>query len=180
MTDQGATPRSASARHSELVAQILDKLCPLLVGGAAVAYARGAEGPKAVAYVEHLRKLGFSMTGRPRMPDVIVHMPERNWLRLIDTVTGNGPISPARRSELAELFSAVTAGLIFVTAVPDRRTMAEFFSDIAWRTEVWVADEPGHVIHLDGQQVHGPATTGSHDTDLPSNHLPIHNPQEAQ
>ncbi len=51
---------------------------------------------------------------------------------------------------------ATKAGLILVTAFPNRRSMASFVAQIAWRTEAWCADEPTHLIHFNGDRFLGP------------------------
>ncbi|MCB0082544.1 MAG: hypothetical protein KDE47_16500, partial [Caldilineaceae bacterium] len=48
------------------------------------------------------------------------------------------------------------AGLVYVTAFPDRQTMGKYLSEISWETEVWVAETPTHLIHFDGEQFLGP------------------------
>jgi len=60
--------------------------------------------------------------------------------------------------ELAELFKASTAGLVYVTAFPDRSAMARYLNEISWETEVWVADAPSHLIHFNGERFLGPYT----------------------
>jgi len=39
---------------------------------------------------------------------------------------------------------------------PDKRTMQTFLSHIAWESEVWIADDPDHVIHFNGERFLGP------------------------
>jgi hypothetical protein len=34
--------------------------------------------------------------------------------------------------------------------------MRRFLSQISWETEVWVADDPDHLIHFDGERFLGP------------------------
>lgn len=50
----------------------------------------------------------------------------------------------------------VTAGLVFVTAFETRRAMVKYLAEIAWETEVWVADAPTHLIHFNGERFLGP------------------------
>lgn len=50
----------------------------------------------------------------------------------------------------------VTSGVIYVTAFPDVTTYKRFVADLAWETEVWIADEPDHMIHLNGNRFMGP------------------------
>ena len=50
----------------------------------------------------------------------------------------------------------VTAGKIFVTAFLDFTTFKKFSGQLAWETEVWIADMPNHMIHLNGDKFLGP------------------------
>jgi phage terminase large subunit-like protein len=61
-----------------------------------------------------------------------------------------------RHVELRELFKNATVGVVYVTAFPDRSVMARHLADIAWETEVWVADNPTHMIHFNGSRFLGP------------------------
>jgi len=71
-------------------------------------------------------------------------------------VTSHGPVDAKRHNELIQLFGSAEPGLIFVSAFPDRATMARFLSDISWESEVWVAANPSHMIHFDGTRFLGP------------------------
>lgn len=53
------------------------------------------------------------------------------------------------------LFTDAKPGLVYVTAFPDRRTMAKYLVNISWETEVWTADAPTHMIHFNGDQFLG-------------------------
>ena len=81
---------------------------------------------------------------------------EKNRLFLTESATGHGPADSRRHRELAALFAKSKAGLIFVTAFLNRATMSRHISGIAWETEVWTADAPSHIIHLDGERFLGP------------------------
>ncbi|MDR1136606.1 MAG: hypothetical protein LBL49_10630 [Clostridiales Family XIII bacterium] len=39
-----------------------------------------------------------------------------------------------------------------MTAFPDDKTFKRFYEELAWETEVWIADKPDHLIHLDGER----------------------------
>jgi hypothetical protein len=98
------------------------------------------------------RHLGF------RRQDSRCHRPRRarNWLLLIEAVTSAGPVDGKRRKELKDLFAGCKAGLVFVTAFETRRTMQTFVSHIAWESEVWIAEDPDHMIHFNGERFLGP------------------------
>ncbi len=49
---------------------------------------------------EGLDRLGIKLEAHGKMPDVIIHDTERDWLVLIEAVTSHGPINPKRRDEL--------------------------------------------------------------------------------
>jgi hypothetical protein len=90
------------------------------------------------------------------MPDVVVHYTSKNWLVLVEAVTSHGPVNPKRRQELSELFTDSTAGIVYVTAFMNRRTMIRYLDEISWETEVWIAESPTHLIHFNGERFLGP------------------------
>lgn len=103
-----------------------------------------------------LAELGIAVDAHGKMPDVILHDTARDWLLLIEAVTSHGPVDGERHAELGRLFANARAGLVYVTAFPNRPLMARHLAEIAWETEVWVADAPSHLIHFDGERFLGP------------------------
>ena len=91
-----------------------------------------------------------------KMPDVVAHDTKRNWLLLVEAVTSAGAVDSKRRNELKDLFKGCKAGLVFVTAFETRRAMQSFLSLISWETEVWIAEDPDHLIHFNGERFLGP------------------------
>ena len=57
---------------------------------------------------------------------------------------------------IEEITTVVTAGKIYVTAFLDFKTFKKFSEMLAWETEVWIADMPDHMIHLNGDKFLGP------------------------
>jgi hypothetical protein len=105
---------------------------------------------------EAFKSLGVTVDAHGKMPDVVVHHVEKNWLVLIEAVTSHGPVNPKRRKELKKLFAGSSAGLVFVTAFLDRKTMMRYLDEISWETEVWIASSPDHMIHFNGERFLGP------------------------
>jgi len=103
-----------------------------------------------------LKEIGVTIEAHGKMPDIMVYIQEKNWLVLIEAVTSHGPVNPKRRNELKMLFKASKAGLVFVTAFLDRHAMVKYLNEISWATEVWVADQPTHLIHFNGDRFLGP------------------------
>ncbi|NJO01337.1 MAG: hypothetical protein HC880_06275 [Bacteroidia bacterium] len=48
-----------------------------------------------------------------------------------------------------------TAELIYVTAFLNRVEFRKWASEVAWETEVWIADTPVHLIHFNGAKFLG-------------------------
>ena len=101
-------------------------------------------------------QIGIGIMLEAELPDVILLDPEARRLFLVEAVTSHGPVSALRRRQLAEIFDAVTLGIVYVTAFESRAALAPYLDEISWETEVWVADAPTHLIHFDGNRFLGP------------------------
>jgi hypothetical protein len=155
----GRELRLSPGDHSELIRQLVEVFGPRYAPGGTVLYV-GDTGEKFGYFDEPaLEALGVTVDSHGKMPDVVIHYTERDWLLLCEAVTSHGPVDGKRHAELKELFEASTAGLVFVTAFPTRAIMAGYVRDIAWETEVWCAESPTHVIHFNGERFLGPYET---------------------
>jgi len=143
-------------KHSELIRAVIEDFAPRFAPGSRLVYA-GDTGEKWGHFDETLlAELGIRVDSHGKMPDVVLHYPEKNWLLLVESVTSHGPVDGKRHNELAVLFAESKIGLVYVTAFPNRTLMSRHVSEIAWETEVWVADAPSHLIHFDGLHFLGP------------------------
>ena len=142
--------------QNPLIKAIIEHFCPAFAPGGVVLYLGDTENKFVHLETAGLASLGVTLDSAAKMPDVIVHYAARNWLLLIEAVTSAGPVDGKRRKELKELFDGCKAGLVFVTAFENRRTMQSFVSHIAWESEVWIASDPDHMIHFNGERFLGP------------------------
>ena len=142
--------------HSDLIRAIIEDFGPRFAPGSVLVYA-GDTGEK-WGYFDAplLAELGVDVDAHGKMPDVVLHFTEKNWLLLIESVTSHGPVDGKRHAELTKLFAGAEAGLVYVTAFPNRSIMGKYLGDIAWESEVWVADAPSHLIHFNGERFLGP------------------------
>jgi hypothetical protein len=148
--------------HSELIRAIVEDFAPRFAPGSVLVYV-GDTGDKWGYFDTNLLAgLGVTVDSHGKMPDAVLHFTAKNWLLLVEAVTNHGPVGGKRHAELARLFAGSTAGLVYVTAFPNRAVMSRYLGDIAWKTEVWVADAPSHLIHFNGHRFLGPyqAETG--------------------
>jgi hypothetical protein len=142
--------------HSELIRAICEQFGPRFVPGGKLVYA-GDTGDKWGYFdQEMLTSLGVRVEAHGKMPDVVIYYPEKEWLILAEAVTSHGPVDAKRHQELNDLFKDSRAGLVFVSAFPDRRTFTKHLEAISWETEVWIADNPSHIIHFNGARFLGP------------------------
>jgi len=142
--------------QNPLIKAIIEDFCSHFAPGGVVAYIGDTENKFAHLEADYLAGLGVSLDSAAKMPDVIIHCVKRNWLLLIEAVTSAGPVDGKRRKELKELFAGCKAGLVFVTAFDTRRIMQSFLASIAWESEVWIAEDPAHMIHFNGDKFLGP------------------------
>jgi adenine-specific DNA-methyltransferase len=139
-----------------LIKEIIENFCPVFASGGKLIYIGDTEAKFAYFDKSFLISLGVFIEEHGKMPDVVVYVEDKNWLFFIEAVTSHGPINPKRHNELKKLFQNSTAGLVFVTAFLDRRSMLKYLGEISWETEVWVADSPTHLIHFNGERFLGP------------------------
>ena len=158
-TFDGQEVRLTPGGQNNLIAAILTEFCQRFTPGGTLAYIDDAGEKLKAEYAQYLATLGVTVDEHGKMPDVIVHMPDKpdgGWLILIEAVTSHGPINIMRHSQLKTLFSTSKAGLVFVTAFETRQAMLEYLREIAWETEVWLAEAPSHIIHFNGERFLGP------------------------
>lgn len=154
--DEARSITLSAGGQNILIEQIVSEFAPRFTPGGRLLYVGDADEKFAYYDSENLAALGVVIEAHGKMPDVIVHHSEKDWLILVEAVTSHGPISPKRHQELQHLFALSRAGLVFVTAFLTRRAMVGYLSEISWETDVWLAETPDHLIHFNGERFLGP------------------------
>jgi len=139
-----------------LLKRMVEDFCAYFTPGGQVLYVGDADAKWAVFEKEALKGLGVTVDEHGKMPDLVVYLAGKNWLVLMEAASSHGPVDGKRRAELGSLFSAASAGLVYVSCFPAREEMRKYLADIAWETEVWCADNPTHLIHFNGERFLGP------------------------
>lgn len=152
----GANFQFSTGKHNELQKAIIEEFAPRYAPNSECLYVGDTIKKDLVKNIEKLEKLGFKITLHDKMPDVVLYREDKNWIYFVESVTSLGPMNSKRILELTEMAKNVTAGKIFVTAFLDFKTYKRFSEDLAWETEVWIAEMPEHMIHLDGDKFLGP------------------------
>lgn len=152
----GADFLFSTGKHNELQKAIIEEFAPRFAPDSECLYVGDTIEKDLVKSVDKLTELGFEITLHDKMPDVVLYREEKNWIYFIESVTSVGPMDSKRILELTEMTENVTAGKIFVTAFLDFKTYKRFSETLAWETEVWIAEIPEHMIHLNGDMFLGP------------------------
>ncbi len=158
----GQAIQLSSGGQNILIKDILENFCPRFTPGGLVFYVGDAGDKFIINETQKFQEIGIELDPQGKMPDIVVYDQERDWLVLIEAVTSHGPVNLKRRNELKQLFQSSQKGLVFVTAFPSRKKMTRYLAEISWETEVWVADQPDHMIHFNGERFLGPYEDADH------------------
>jgi len=146
----------SAGEHSELIKLIIEKFAPRFVPNGQLIYVGDTGDKHGYFDVEALKQLQVILDEHGKFPDVIIYHTDQNWLILIESVTSHGPVDSKRHAELEGLFKPCTAGLVYVSAFNNKKCFLKYTESISWETEVWIADNPSHMIHFNGSRFLGP------------------------
>lgn len=146
----------SAGEHNDLQKAIIEEFLPRYGFGADVLYVGDTSDKYLFLEKDKLAKLNFFEISHEELPDVIAYSENKNWLYLIEAVHSSGPISEIRLLHLQKLTKNCTADIVFVTAFLNRQKFRQFMTEIAWETEVWIADNPDHLVHFNGDKFLGP------------------------
>jgi adenine-specific DNA-methyltransferase len=151
----GETVHLSPGEHNALQVAVIQEFGPRFAPGAQILYLGDTANKALIMEKKALSTLGLDLPEHDKLPDIILYDPTRSRLFLIEAVTSHGPVSPKRFVELAAIFGVAKLEIIYVSAFPDFAMFKKFLTDIAWETEVWVADIPDHLIHFNGDRFLG-------------------------
>lgn len=143
-------------KHNQLQKAIIEEFAPRFAPNSECLYVGDTIQKDMIKNMEKLSELGFEITLHDKMPDVVLYRPDKDWIYFVESVTSVGPMDPKRIVEISGMTQNVAAGKIYVTAFLDFATFKKFSEQLAWETEVWIADMPEHMIHLNGDKFLGP------------------------
>ena len=152
----GADFQFSTGKHNELQKAIIEEFAPRFAPDSECLYVGDTIEKDLIKNVDKLKELGFEITLHDKMPDVVLYREDKDWIYFVESVTSVGPMDSKRILEIIEMTKNVVAGKIFVTAFLDFKTYKRFSESLAWETEVWIAEMPEHMIHLNGDKFLGP------------------------
>lgn len=153
---EGKEYKLSAGKHNVIQAAVIEEFAPRFAPGAKVLYIGDTAKKDLYVDSETLKKIGIPITEHGKLPDVVICDEDKEWLFLVEVVTSHGPVSPKRVLELEDFLKDCKTGKVYVTVFPDKAEFRKHSADIAWETEVWIADNPDHMIHFNGDRFIGP------------------------
>jgi len=135
---------------------IVEKFAPRFAPHAKLIYAKSAGNVAPVVDKRALKRLGLSLENQSMWPDVILNLPRKRCVYLVDIAAVYGPISPPRRYELEAMFANKNVRCMYISAFLDFKEFKRHGLGIAWGTEVWIGEVPDHLIHFNGDKYLSP------------------------
>jgi type II restriction enzyme len=152
----GTTLMLSPGQHNQLQALVIEQFAPHFASGSVLLYLGDTADKDLYLATEQLLNLGIPVQEHGKLPDIILYLPSPNWIYLIEAVTSHGPMTPKRILELNEMLRNCGAKKIFISAFLSFAEFRKHVRNIAWETEVWIAEVPEHLIHFNGDRFLGP------------------------
>ena len=148
----GKTIDLSYGEHNDLQKAIIEVFLPIFGFGAEVWYVGDTKDKFLHLDREALESINFFTLEHEELPDVVAYSRSKNLLYLIEAYHSTGEWSEVRVRKIKRKLeeSNCTAKIVFFTAFENKNTFKLKAKDIAWETEVWIADNPEHLIHFNG------------------------------
>lgn len=138
--------------HNELQKAVVEVFLRKFGMGAQVLYIGDTKSKYLYKKSDILNGIHFFDLKHDMLPDIVAYSKDMNVVFLIEAVYSSGPMSEARVAKLRELLKECPCEKIFVTAFLNKKKFQSMVSEIAWESEVWIADSPDHMIHFNGSR----------------------------
>ncbi len=143
--------------HNEIQKAVIEKFLPNFGYESTVLYVGDTSAKQIHKYSERMIALGLNIEDRGMLPDIVAFSEQKQWLYLIEAVHSSNPLNADRCIELKRtVLKDCPYGVVFVTAFLNRSEFRKWLPEIAWETEVWLVDNPEHLIHFNGDRFLGP------------------------
>ncbi len=146
-------PTTTQNNTSLLRGAITNIFLPRFAKGSQLVYVCGTDESNAYLSESLLKLLAIKQANISSLPGVIAFDEEKGWLYLFEAEPG---MTENWVLQLKKLFADCKYELIFISAFLSKQDYIESIDDIAWESEVWLADNPDHMIHFNGNKFLGP------------------------
>lgn len=140
----------SAGEHNVLQKHIVEDFLSRFGMGAEVLYIGDTSDKYLYKNEKALSQIGFFTLEHEELPDVVAYCKEKNLVFLIEAVHSAGPMDEIRVMRLKKQMGNCTATPVFITTFLNKKEFKKWVTDIAWESEVWIADNPEHMIHFNG------------------------------
>jgi len=148
----GKTIDLSFGEHNDLQKAIIEVFLPLFGFGAEVLYVGDTKDKFLYLEKGALEALNFFPLEHEELPDIVAYSKDKNLLYLIEAYHSTGEWSEVRVRKIKRKLeeSNCSANIVFFTAFENKNVFKQKAKNIAWETEVWIADSPEHLVHFNG------------------------------
>ena len=125
-------PALSPGGQNVLIKQMVEDFCGDDTPGGEVLYVGDADAKWAVFEEAALADLGVTVDQHGKMPDLVVYLPAKNWLVLLEAASSHGPVDAKRRRELKRVVPALDSRMVYVSCFPSQVQMRKYLAEIAW------------------------------------------------
>ncbi|MBR1411035.1 MAG: hypothetical protein IJ580_08060 [Prevotella sp.] len=147
----GVVLELSSGEHNLLQKKIVEDFLSAYGMGAEVLYLGDSTNKYLHRIDKTLQQLHITLE-HGTLPDIVAYSREKNLLFLIEAYHSSNPMNNDRVSSLKQLVANCEANVVYVTAFLTKTEGLKHLKEIAWETEVWFANEPNHMMHLNGHK----------------------------
>ena len=136
--------------HNQLQKAIIENFLAIYGKGCEVLYVGDTSDKLLYKEEDKLKELGFFDLEHDELPDVIAYNKEKNLLFLVEAFHCTGQWDKTRLYKVKQKLKNCKSDVVYVTAFETIDQFRTISNNIAWETEVWIADIPEHMIHFNG------------------------------
>ena len=146
----GKEIKLSAGPHNKLQRAIIQEFLPKFGFGAEILYLGDTTDKYLIREEKKLNEIGFFVLEHDELPDVIAYSKEKNLLFIIEAVHSYGQMGELRVMKIKEKLKNCKAEIVIVSAFEDKKKFRKYSDDIAWESEVWIAEAPDHMVHFNG------------------------------
>lgn len=140
----------SAGEHNILQKQVVEEFLTRFGMGAELLYIGDTSDKFLYRNEKILKEIGFFTLAHDELPDIVAYSKNKNILFLIEAVHSSGTMSEVRVMKLKNQIKKCSAMPVFITTFLNKKDFRKWVTEIAWETEVWIADTPDHMIHFNG------------------------------
>lgn len=145
--------------HNKLQKEIIENLFPLIAKEQLpeLLYVGDAVDRDLKQESDRLAELGINvLSDSPILPDIIAYDEKNNRILFIEAYYSGGAFTVDKVNKIKSLCHCKEGTeAAFITAFDTTKKMLKAYQEVAWDTEIWIAEEPTHLVHKNGDKFVG-------------------------